>query len=295
MTTTFPAQADAGGPALPDAARAALEARLRDGTLDLPILPQVASRILAGGFDDAAEVGPIAALLERDPALTGHVLRVANSPAYSRGAPIQSIQQALIRIGLAQLREIVVAVALKSRVFRVQGFEAAVGALWKHAAVTGAYAKEIARMRRASVESAFLCGLLHDVGKPVVLGVLQEIRVSGGGRLSAHACLEALAPYHTRVGANLAAVWNLPGAVVESIAHHHDFRAAQSHAQAVMITSLADLLAHIVLSDGTEGAEAEIAARAHPVCGALNLYPDDLDVLVEKGPAILEVAEALGP
>jgi putative nucleotidyltransferase with HDIG domain len=239
-------------------------------------------------------VETIADLLRLDQALTGHVLRVANSPVYSRGARIQSIQQALMRIGLAQLREIVIAVALRSRVFRGDGFEEVVARLWTHSAVAGAYAKEIARLLRVNVEASFVCGLLHDVGKPVVLTLLLDLQHETRVPLSRATCLEALHAYHTGAGAALALEWGLPNPVTQAIAHHHDPGGAPGHTQAVMITCLADLLSHAVLADTATREETDTAARQHPVGGQLNLYPDDLDALLTRRAAMLEFADTLG-
>jgi putative nucleotidyltransferase with HDIG domain len=280
---------------LPDGVRARVEQRIADGRLDLPMLPHVASRILAGGLDESTAIGELSALLHRDQALAGHVLRVANSAAYAGGARIQSIQQGLIRIGLAQLREIVVAVALQSRVFRVDGYEDIVGGLWTHSAVAGAYAKEIARHLRVNVESAFVCGLLHDVGKPVVLTLMLDLGTDAGEAPSRQLCLQALAAYHTRVGSQLAEHWSLPDAARESIAFHHDFERAERHVQAVRITCLANILSHLALAGDDARAHDEAAVRSHPVCAALNLYPDDVEGLVARRAAMLEQAEAFSP
>jgi putative nucleotidyltransferase with HDIG domain len=291
-------EADGDSPAcaaLPEAVRAYVEQRIADGRLELPMLPHVASRILAGGLDESTAIRELSALLHRDQALAGHVLRVANSAAYARGARIQSIQQGLIRIGLAQLREIVVAVALQSRVFRADGYEDIVGGLWTHSAVAGAYAKEIARRLRFNVESAFVCGLLHDVGKPVVLTLMQDLGGDGGEAPSRRLCLEALAVYHTSVGRRLAEHWSLPDAMRESIALHHDFERAERHVQAVRITCLANLLSHLALAGDDARAYDEAGVRSHPVCAALNLYPDDVDQLVARRAAMLEQAEAFSP
>jgi putative nucleotidyltransferase with HDIG domain len=271
-----------------------VERRFAERRLDLPMLPDVATRILAGGLDDTVAVEAIADLLRLDQAITGHVLRIANSPAYSHGARIQSIQQALMRIGLAQLREIVVAVALRSRVFRGDGFEEIVAALWKHSAVAGAYAKEIARLLRVNVEGAFVCGLLHDVGKPVVLALLLDLQRETRAPLSRATSLETLDAYHAGAGAALAREWDLPDPVTQAIAHHHDPGGAPGHVQAVMITCLADLLSHATLCDAATREETETAARQHPVCGLLNLYPDDLDALLARRPAMRELQETLG-
>lgn len=269
-----------------------IERRLEAGPLELPMLPHVATQILAGGLSESTDIRALSELLQRDQALAGHTLRVANSAAYGGTARIQSIQQALFRIGLAQMREIVVAVALKSRVFRTDGYQDLAGDLWRHSAVAGICAKEIARTLRYNVEGAFVCGLLHDVGKPVILALVLDLSAGAHAQVPRATCVEILARHHARVGRTLAERWALPDQVTESIAHHHTPEAAQQHGLAVQVTCFANLLAHAALApEATYEAERD-ALRAHPVCGALNLYPEDVDALLERRAAMLELAEA---
>jgi putative nucleotidyltransferase with HDIG domain len=288
MQTALQHETADGDATVPAAVLTEIERRVASGDLDLPVLPHVATQLLGGGMGDDVGLGDIATTLHGDQALAGHVLRVANSAAYAGGARIQSIQQALLRIGLTQLREIILGVVVGSRVFQCRGYEDLVRTLWRHSAVAGAYAREIARGLRTNAESAFLCGLLHDVGKPVVLALLLELTKKTPARPAPQACLGVLDLFHAAVGRSLAERWQLPEPVIEAIAHHHDFTAATRHAGAAQIACLANLLAHLTL-DRPDG-EAEL--RTHPVCPALNLYPDDLDALLAKREAMLELAEA---
>jgi putative nucleotidyltransferase with HDIG domain len=270
-----------------------VERRIAAGRLDLPMLPQVASEVIAGGLDDSTDIQHLAGLLNRDQALAGHVLRVANSPIYAGGARIQTIQQALVRIGFSQLREIVVAVALRTRVFSGAGHQDLLGALWTHSVAAAAYAREVARALRTNVESAFLCGLLHDVGKPVVLSLALDLAKEAGLKLSRGRLEPILAIHHTHAGQRLAEHWVLPDATAQAVARHHDFESATQHAQTVQIACLADVLAHWALGTG-EPAIDEEEVQAHPVCAALNLYPEDVLALMQRRDAVLSIMEALG-
>jgi putative nucleotidyltransferase with HDIG domain len=269
---------------------AEVERRLATGPLELPMLPTVATQILAGGLNESADIRALSELLQRDQTLAGHALRVANSAAYGGSTRIQTIQQALFRIGLAQMREIVVAVALHCRVFRGDGHPDLVAELWRHSALAGLCAKEIARKLRCNVEGAFVCGLLHDVGKPVVLTLLFEAGTRSKTPVSRERCVEILGRHHAAVGRVLAEGWALPEQVVASIAHHHAPEAAARHALAANVTCLADLLAHAVVAGDAAGGIAADALYAHPVCAALNLYPEDVDELLARRAALRDLA-----
>src|SRR6185503_16029782 len=140
--------------------------RLDSGELELPVIPAAAASVLEACRDDENGARQVAEIMQRDPSLAGHTLRLSNSAAYGSTEPIVSLSQAIARLGLSIVSEITLAVALKGRVFSVARFDAQIRVLWVHSAGAGIWAREIARMRRRNVEGAFLCGLLHDVGRP---------------------------------------------------------------------------------------------------------------------------------
>lgn len=266
--------------------------RIAKQDLDIPMLPQVAGEILAQGNSEGADVRRLSDLLHRDQALAGHVLRVANSAAYGGDVRIQSIQQALIRIGLVQMREIVVTVALHGKVFRSASHKELTAELWRHSTVTGLFAKEIARHLRANVEAAFVCGLLHDVGKPVALGLLLDVCKETGQSVSTAASVAVLEEFHVQVGSLLGERWTLPDDVLQSIAHHHETETPERLGKFVQMTALADLVAYAAVKSDEEYEGARGMLEGHPLYAALNLYPDDVAALFAKRAAILEQAEA---
>ena len=209
-----------------DALRAELLERVASGTIDVPLLPQTASQVLASCNETACDSRHLANLIQRDPALAGHVLSVANSAAYAPREPIVSLAQAISRLGFRVICDIALAVALKGKVFTVKGREDRVRTMWGHSACAGAWAKEIARARRKNVEGAFLCGLLHDVGQPAVLQASLELfakhhREPDEGVLDAWTI-----EFHAKVGALMLERWNFPQWMAASVRHHHAPEAA---------------------------------------------------------------------
>ena len=166
-----------------------LAQKFEKGEVELPLLPQVASRVMALTSDPNADAAKLSSLIHQDQALAAHVLRIANSPAYISRSPIVSLQHAVAMLGINLLSEIAFTASLKSGAFQVPGYEEQVKLLWQHSLASGAFAKEVARIRRVNVESAYLCGLLHGVGKPVVLrtaATLAQVRKMSPGRLCRH-------------------------------------------------------------------------------------------------------------
>ena len=275
---------------LPEQIRTALLTRIEDRHLELPLLPTIVWEVLELTSSDDVDTRKLSALIHRDPALASHILRVANSPAYMPRMPIVSLQQAVSRLGAATLGEIAFAISIQSRVFDVAGYEHEIRDLWHHAVGTGAYAKEIARLRRSNVEGAFLCGLLHDIGKPVLLQTLVDIQRSFGVTVDPAAVSAVMEACHTQVGHLIATEWGLPPHVTESITYHHDYLVAPMCTEAVMITRLADYLSYHL---ATPEVFDEESVRHHPILSDLNFYPDDVAVLLDERDRVLSVIAGL--
>ena len=275
---------------MPEQVERALVERIDKDRIDLPVLPQVAGKVMALANDPAADAARLSALIHQDQALAAHVLRIANSPAYMPRTPIASLQHAVAMLGVNQLSEIAVTISLKSGTVKIPGHEADVRQLWRHALASGAYAKEIARMRRYNVESAYLCGLLHAVGKPVVLKTVTSIAGEMHIPLDSSAIIAFLDGYHSRVGSLIATEWALPPQVADAITYYGLYEQAPSHRQEAMMTCLADRLAtYILVPDSFD----DTTLREHGVFADLNLYPNDIDALLSLKEKVVNLVDTM--
>ena len=277
---------------LSDEVRLYLRRRLDDGSLDLPMLPAVAGEVVRMCDSAETDAAKLSDVLHRDPTLAGHVLRVANSSMYMAQMPIVSLQQAISRLGFRTLSEIAMTVSMNQRIFTSQSHQDVMETLWDHSIAAAQFAKEIARLRRRNVESAFLCGLLHDVGKPVVLSLLDDAARQFKVRFSLLALHVAMQEFHLIAGVALAERWLLPKQVIETVYYHHDYASAPSCGEAAMQTCLADLLAQLVVVS-SEGID-EAVVRSLPVLEDLNLYPDEIDVLLQRQEQVAEMMQVIG-
>jgi putative nucleotidyltransferase with HDIG domain len=274
-----------------DPLRVALGQRLAGGELRLPLLPRVASQVIALVGNSKTDASQLAELIHRDPALAGHVLRIANSPAYIPRMPIVSLQQAVSRLGLNVVTEIAFAASVQGGVFRVPGYEPVLHQLWRHALASGALAKEIARARRLNVESAFLCGLLHAVGKPALLQLINDVAGADKVALDDARLFALLDDLHTIVGTRIAEQWGLPKPVTAAIEHYARYALAGGFRQEAMITCLADRIATHILDPSAFGGDDRF--RDTPVIAELNLYPDDVTGLLARKARVLELVSSM--
>lgn len=264
--------------------------KIETAEIELPLLPQAASQVMALASDPAADAAKLSALIHQDQALAAHVLRIANSPAYMPRSPVVSLQHAVAMLGITLLSEIAFTASLKSGAFKVPGHEEDVKRLWRHSLASGAFTKEVARLRRVNVESAYLCGLLHEIGKPVVLQTATTLAQTQRLTIEKPILYGWINGYHSRVGTLIAEKWGLPKQVASAIQYYDDYDHADSFRKECLLTCASDRLASHLL---TPEEMPDESLRAEPVFAELNLYPNDIDQLLTMKDHVLAVVNAL--
>jgi putative nucleotidyltransferase with HDIG domain len=266
--------------------------------LELPLLPHVIWEVMDLSADDAVDASRLSDLIHQDVSLAGHVLRVANSPAFMPRYPITSLQQAVSRLGMTQLSEIAFCIALRGKVFHLPRFKDEIQHLWNHALQTAFFAKTIAVRCHQNPEEAFLCGLLHDIGKPVILQIITDLQKKLAYTLVPSTLQELLETHHTQAGGRLADAWQLASPVRECIMYHHvdqdTSTCAEAVAVAVMVTRLADCMSYGIAYDVTlPGSYDKESLRANPIIHNLHFSNEDLDALFDQREVVLQFAEAM--
>lgn len=262
--------------------RAAVADRIATGNLDIPLLHDVAYQVLSVSSSGDGDASKIAELIHRDQGLASHVLRIANSPAYLPREPITHLRQAIARLGLSTLRNIVIAVSVRSRVFSFGAFETIARVLWRHSFASALFAREVARRADLDGEAAFMAGLLHDVGKPIVLKVIADLGEHYADVLGSTVLKQVLEEHHLEVGCRLAETWKLPATVHAAISHHHDCERALDSKDLVLAVALADVLAETVGPDPTPENVARPAPHDHPALAGLRLRRQDVDAMLAR-------------
>jgi putative nucleotidyltransferase with HDIG domain len=169
-------------------------------------------------------------VLQNDQLIVAGVLKVAQSPIYGGRAPVQSLKEAIQRLGINTLRDIVWQVVAGMRLFRAKGYAEIMGRLQAHSVFTACLARTIAARAGIAAEHAFLCGLLHDVG---ISGTLIAL-VEGESKVPDLATLlAAVDGMHTQAGGMIAKLWGLSPAIASVIAQHHPSAAEQAGAPAL--------------------------------------------------------------
>ena len=196
---------------------ARLLARVRKHKFALPpIAPTTSRRLLILTSTDAS-VKELLTILQCDGALASRVLSVANSAIFNSMAPIASIRQAALRLGQATLRDLILQAVVESQ-FKCYVDDRLLDSCNLHAVAVAHLAKETCKLNGADPSRAFMCGLLHDIGTPVLVHALAKGGFDGPLPEAAHSAIHSA---HTIAGEQVADLWNLPDVVADTIRLHH--------------------------------------------------------------------------
>jgi len=220
----------------------AVSSRLLAGNYDLPVVPDSIPRLLALLMDSDVNFRALEAVVGDDPMLAAHVLRVANTPGFSPRGEVNTLRMALTRVGTRNLLRI--ALSLKvSETFAVSGLENLAASSWRLARRSAVYAAAIARYIGEDPEVAFLCGLLHAIGQPVILSVASEVAGEWGISAPRLLTMELMEQWYVPVGENIACSWSLPQSVQAAIAWQRRPLGAPEYKDETLITCVASFLA----------------------------------------------------
>ncbi|HLK36586.1 MAG TPA: HDOD domain-containing protein [Polyangiaceae bacterium] len=198
--------------------------RITQGTLVLPPMPVAAFDCLELLRQPDFSMREAARVIEQDPSLAARVLSVSNSAVFGRREKARNIVQAATRLGGNNLRVVLFdAVAVPIFESNDARLRQTCNVLWQHARAVAAGARLAALVASAGDPGeAYLGGLLHDIGKPVVAALLiqAERRLAGSGGdfwLEPENWLQVVGNAHRPVGVSLAQRWKLPESVIHAI------------------------------------------------------------------------------
>ena len=249
-------------------------------------LPRVCAQLAQLTAQQAIDSTQLARLLQSDPALACELMRVANSPALRPRAAVVSLQQAVSWLGVAEVRNIAMAVMLRGEVFVAPGHERESEELWREAWLAGLWAKEIARERRKHVESAFLAALMHRTGAAVALKILARFEVEQRTVMDARTFADLVMELEPPFGRLLMNNWGLPDDVQDGASDWRRYRDS-SHSDLASTVNAAHLLATHTLYPQLLSEELVLES---PVFVQLGVFPDERKAMLGKREHIVSLA-----
>ncbi|HEV8542159.1 MAG TPA: HDOD domain-containing protein [Verrucomicrobiae bacterium] len=264
----------------------------------LPPAFELIPRLLVLLQDPEGNSESLADAIRLDAGLTADVLHISNTVFFASNRRIETLQEAIMRLGLREIYQIVTKVIASpllgdSGQTGFQRFD-----LWRHSLACAVAAKILANDTGASdPEVAFTAGLLHDVGKVVLTHALgaEYIKLADETRAANAAFFEAekrvLKVTHPDVGARLLQRWKFPESIVSAVEFHHAPTAPSNRQKGLAaLIYLANVLAHRAIPQNTC---PEYVALPQPAfLRLINVSPDALDRYQAEITEALEREEA---
>lgn len=218
-----------------------IRADIQSGRILLPTLPEVALQVREALESETAGADAIAMIIATDAALSARLLQVANSPLYGARHTIDSLQQAVARLGLKLVRSLVVSLAMK-QIFQAtsEALDHQFRTVWEDSLQVAAISRVLAgSLRELDNEQAMLGGLIHNIGALPILTKLDEHFGYAADNGLIAGLIDQLAP---ALGAQILRHWNfaeslanIPAACVDL---DHDPGPAPTYADVVLVARL---------------------------------------------------------
>ncbi|MDR2614382.1 MAG: HDOD domain-containing protein [Candidatus Accumulibacter sp.] len=201
--------------------------QLLDHAEALPSLPEAAAYLIRALRDDSADLETLAQHIKSDPAIAARLLAAANSVASGLSKRVHSAAQAFMLLGADRVIKIILTSSLIYRYDeRTTGFIAPL--FWRHSLGTAICARTLAEQTRVDPELAFICGLLHDIGR-LLMYTASPSHVYKALDRRQHSDIplilaerEVFGYDHCQSGRVLASAWKLPSDITDAIAAHHE-------------------------------------------------------------------------
>ncbi len=196
---------------------------------DLPTLPTVAIEVRRLVDDQTSSISNIVAVVEQDMALTGRILRISNSAYYGIPRKVDNLKMAMVILGVREIVNLVTSVSVM-HMFLQQDLKEDfnIKEFWLHCATCAELTVGLYEgMKLVMPSSAYIAGLLHDIGKMLLFQYFPEYHEACVNYASENkvrivdAEVKLLGIDHGHVGSWLAKRWNIPEDITEAIAQHH--------------------------------------------------------------------------
>jgi len=263
----------------------------------LPSFPSTHAEILKLAKSEDATSDDIADKLQLDPGLLATMFKLVNSSAYGFNKQVKDLSLAVTLLGLEEIANLVLAAQIFDKLGSYEdGAGLDLKEFWRHSVGTAFVARAVARKLNTEVESAFLAGMMHDLGKIILDRYFDDYYkavfevIAGEDITIAQAEKEILGVTHAAVGGQLAEEWKFPKNYLNAIAYHHDVRSAPRYQRLVCIIHLADIICRqLKYGNGGDNQDPEPEDAA---LDRFSLGGRGMNILVEVAQEELDGAES---
>ncbi len=274
---------------------------LIDSIDQMAALSPAATKIISISSNLNAEPADLVNAINMDPLLMGKVLKLVNSAYFGLGKAIVSLQRAVILLGFNTIKNIALSAAMTSSINVQSSFKSFNNEqFWEHSVACSILAKAMAKkmaIPAIEVEEYFVSGLMHDIGKVVLISkhavVCEEIyeQASFGKTVAVELEEERFGISHATLGARIASKWRFPETMCNAVEFHHTpEKAPDDRKKMAYSIHFANKMAHN-LKIGIE-TSSDLDTISDEAMEGFPLSPSDMDELTEDLPKAVEEAKS---
>lgn len=230
-------------------ALASVVARLRS----IPSLPQLYNELTDALGDENASLRQIEDIISKDVGMAAKIMQLANSAFIGAHTRVSSLHEAVSLVGAETVRSLTLSIHVFSQFDHNSSVADYLPAIWNHSVAVASLAQRIAiaETKRKSIgEESFTAGLLHDIGKIVLLAELPQDygraieKMDSQTRVIRDLEIEFLGCPHEQIGAYLMSIWGLPISIMQAVEYHHcPSEATQTEFSSLTAVHCADAIA----------------------------------------------------
>ena len=260
-------------------------------TISIPPRPAVLLAVTEEASKPEPNVAMIAQAISADVGIAAAVLQVVNSAAFRRAREVQSINQAVMMLGLKRIVPLVKVVALRS----AMSSHALLDNFWDQATEIAQASAVVAKLLGNDdlLDNAYMLGLFHLSGVPVMMlgfpdypALYQKLGTLGWSQLT-ELEYQAFGTSHTTIGALLSQQWMLPKILIDIIYYQQDaasfYQSGEMSATALDLLSMLKIARHVVMKN----TDLEWAQVQDQICEHLGLDDIKLEELCDQVDQIL--------
>lgn len=290
MTRPQAASATEAAQTQPDEIGTRMKIEIRE--IGIPPRPTILGQIEQETAKDEPDFIKLAKILSQDVGLSASLIKVANSPYFSFGKKVPTVQEALLVLGLKIVIQTVAGLALQQVFKHVPNMERFWDSSATNAQISGWLARQLGRKWAIRLEDAYTFALFRDCGIPVLLSPFPEYQAilaqANSERERAFTDVEdqAMGLNHASVGAGLAENWLLAEDTCQAIRHHHDARifteVTAIPERTKVLVAISHLAEHLMQQEAGRGQSCEWEKLGAACLACLDLEPEQVQTLTEE-------------
>ena len=252
-----------------------------------PSMPATSAKLLKMLKDPESSAAQIEDVLKYDPGLTANILKLTNSAYFGIPSKVSSVKQAVVLLGWKRLLQLVMTMCMSTVMKKpVPGYDLSQGELWRHSVAVSVAAELVVKaLKIPGADEVFTAALLHDVGKLVLGGFVQNDIQQIKAMVSKGIAFEVaefivLGTDHANIGARILEKWAFPANLVNAVNWHHDPDTCENQCIFSDIVHVANILG-LMIGYGNCGNEIE-TVPSNSVIERLGFKPDHMESLAEE-------------